>query len=113
MAKNLKAIGEVFDWPATSATTSGALVVIGALVGVALEDAEEGEVVAVRVEGVFDLPKAAGAIEQGARVYWNGSAIATSGDTFAGVAYEAAEADADIVSVKLNAAATAAASGGD
>src|SRR5690606_34885353 len=113
MAKNLKAIGEVFDWPATAATTSGQLVVIGALVGVALKDAEEGEVVAVRVEGVFDLPKAAGAIEQGARVYWNGSAIAASGDTFAGVAYEAAAADDDTVQVKLNAAAAAAAAGGD
>lgn len=112
MAKNLKALGEVFDWPATAATSSGDLVVMADTVGVALTDGEAGDVISVRVQGVFELPKAAGAIAQGARVYWNGSAIAASGDTLAGVAYTAAESGDDTVQVKLNGAAAAAPAGG-
>jgi len=108
MAKNLKAIGEVFDWTATAAVKSGDLVAMANTVGVALTDAEVGDVIAVRVEGVFELPKAAGAeIEQGAAVYWDGTTIAAGdgegANARAGVAYVAAAAADTTVQVKLNA----------
>lgn len=50
---------------------SGDVVVAGTLVGVAVKDGVEGEVVAVNLTGVFELPKATGAITQGAEVYWS------------------------------------------
>lgn len=108
MAKNLKALGEVFDYPATRTIKSGDAVVMADTVGVALTDGVNGDTIAVRVEGVFELPKAAGAaIEQGAAVYWDGTAIAAGdgegANARAGVAYVAADADDTTVQVKLNA----------
>lgn len=108
MAKNLKALGEVYDWPATQTTASGDLVVMEDTVGVALTDAAVGDTIAVRVEGVFELPKAAGAIAQGQAVYWDGTGItatapAEGAGTYAGKAYIAAAADDTVAQVALNA----------
>lgn len=107
MAKNLKALGEVFDYPATRTIKSGDVVVMTDTVGVALVDGANGDTIAVRVEGVFELPKAAdAAIEQGQVVYWDGTAIAGvegEGNTYAGRAYVAAAAADTTAQVKLNA----------
>lgn len=98
MAQNYIESGEVLDLTATAATTSGQVVVIGAMVGVAMGDAAIGEVVAVRLKGVYEVPKATGAITLGAKVYWNGTgATATATDnTFMGYAWTA-QASADTV----------------
>lgn len=107
MAKNLKALGEVFDYPATRTIKSGDVVVMTDTVGVALVDGVNGDTIAVRVEGVFEVPKAADAvIEQGQVVYWDGTAIAGEegeGNTYAGRAYVASAAADTTVQVKLNA----------
>ena len=108
MAKNLKALGEVYDYPATAAIASGDVVVMNDTIGVALTDAAIGDVIAVRVEGVFELPKLASSdIGQGKKVYWdavNGQVnLTASGNTYAGKAYEAAGATATTVQVALNA----------
>ena len=105
MAKNLKALGEVYDYPATGPVSSGDLIDMTDTVGVALSDGVAGDIVPVRVEGVFELPKAAAtAITQGQKVYWNGSAIDTTNTgQYAGKAYVAAAADGTTVQVALNA----------
>lgn len=103
MAQNYIESGEVLDWTATAATTSGQVVVIGAMVGVAMGDAAIGEVVAVRLKGVYEVPKATGAITLGAKVYWNGtSATATATDnTFMGYAWTAQISADTVVRVVL------------
>jgi predicted RecA/RadA family phage recombinase len=93
---------------------SGAPVVIGALLGVAVTDIADGHSGAVITEGVVELPKATGsAIAQGAAVDFDlsagaidGSITPAAGDLLGcGVAWAAAEAADEVVMVKLNAAA--------
>ena len=105
MAKNLKALGEVYDYPATAAVTSGDVIEMTDTIGVALSDGAIGETISVRVAGVFELPKAAAtAITQGQSVYWSGTAITTTAtDTYAGKAYVAAVADDTVVQLSLHA----------
>lgn len=108
MAKNLKALGEVFDYTCTGNVTSGQLVVMNDTVGVAITDGKAGDVIAVRAEGVFELPKLASSdIGQGKKVYWDATNsqinLTASGNTYAGKAYVAAAATTTTVQVALNA----------
>ena len=93
---------------------SGAPVVIGAQIGVAIVDIANGASGAVGVEGVFALPKAAGsAIGLGDAVDFDvseakidGAITAATGDLIGcGVAWAAAAAGDEQVMVKLNARA--------
>ena len=45
--------------------------IIGSIAGVAKTDIAVGEIGAVHITGVYNLPKAADAITQGSKVYWN------------------------------------------
>jgi predicted RecA/RadA family phage recombinase len=78
--------------------TSGQGVIIGAMFGVAAGDAAQGKDFEMAVEGVYTLPKAAGAIGEKVKVYWitaDKKVTATaSGNTLIGHAAKAA-ADAD------------------
>lgn len=69
--------GQTMTW--TNATgslvTSGSVVVVGTLVGVAIADIKNGEVGELKLTGVHSLPKAAESITQGNVVYWDGSAV--------------------------------------
>jgi predicted RecA/RadA family phage recombinase len=87
--------------------TSGQATLFGSIFGVAATDAAAGKKVAVKVEGVFILPKATGAgIDEGAKVYWitaDKKVTATaSGNTLIGNAVEAAVAGATEVAVRLS-----------
>ncbi|MBU1040060.1 MAG: DUF2190 family protein [Proteobacteria bacterium] len=95
---------------------SGSPVLVGATLGVAcgiIADDTEG---VLAIEGVYELPKATGAIGQGALVYWDADgnpvvgatqtgALTTtdSGNTLAGRAYAAAASGDATVQIKLNA----------
>lgn len=76
----------------------GDLIIIGSVIGVAMSDGDGTNLVTVKTEGVYSLPKAVEAITQGAKVYWDGTnknvtATATS-NTYIGYAWEdAASAD--------------------
>lgn len=115
MATNYHQDGTTLDYTnATgSAILSGAPVVIGGLLAVAIADIAPGETGAVKTTGVFELPKGANAIEQGAAVDFDVSegavdviGTAASGDlTGCGVAWQAADAEDATVHVKLNASA--------
>lgn len=64
--------GFVLDYLVPAAgVKSGDVVVAGELVGVAVKDGVEGEMVAVNLTGVFELPKVTTAITLGAALYWD------------------------------------------
>lgn len=76
MATNYVNDGTVVTFANTGAAiTSGSVVVVGELLGVALEDiAATSGTGAVQIEGVFDLPKVdAAVIAQGEGVIWDSS----------------------------------------
>ena len=107
MAKNFVQDGHILDVLAGSNIVSGAVVIIGTIAGIAIADIASGKTGAVRIAGVFSLPKAAGvAITQGAKVYWNAGAgnvtTTASGNTLFGVAAVAAASGDANVSVLLN-----------
>ena len=101
--------GEVITLAApTGGVTGGSAVLVNALFGIAIHDAAEGEDVALQIEGVVDLPKAAGALAVGVKVYFdatnhNVTATAT-GNTPIGVAVAAATAGDALARVRLNGA---------
>lgn len=108
MAQNHVQEGSVLQYTNStgSAITSGTPIVVGAWVGVALGDIADGATGSVAIEEVWDLPKEAEALTQGAVVYLTatGTITATSTDnTLAGKAFEAATSGAATVLVKLNA----------
>lgn len=75
MAKNYRSDGTAVTLTAPAGgVASGAGVLIGALFGVAGDTVAEGELFALGVSGVYELPKAAGALTSGARAYWDAAA---------------------------------------
>lgn len=70
--KNYVQEGNTITVTAAAAITSGQLVVVGAINGVAASDAASGADVEVTVEGVFELPKVTtDVIAQGDKLYWD------------------------------------------
>lgn len=103
--KNFRSNGESFTATLTAPVASGGVVVMTSVVGVAYSAGIIGQNIAVATEGVFVLPKAAGALTQGQKVYYDataGNITATVGaNVVAGFVFEAAAAGATEVSVKL------------
>lgn len=114
MSTNYVQDGAVIDHTAGSTITSGDVVVIGNIIGVALEDIVSGEVGPVQIEGVFDLPKVDAAViaagealvyDVSASKFDDGSATPATGDVSnCCVAMEALGATtSENIKVKLNA----------
>jgi predicted RecA/RadA family phage recombinase len=105
--KNFVEDGKVLNYKVTAAAVkSGDVVVVGKIVGVAVTDGAIGDTIAVAIEGVYKLPKASGALTQGAAAYVivadstiTGSATS---NTFAGYVWKAAAAGDVTVAVKLS-----------
>lgn len=119
--KNYIQKGDVLEYtvPAEGTVTAGTPVVIGSMLAIPAVSGVAADVVACKLTGVYELPKVAGEIVQGTKVYWNhtlGKITTTpTGFTFAGFVWAtAANADTTIL-VKLspgaNIAATVAAIG--
>lgn len=86
---------------------SGGGMLVGAIFGVAAEDAVQGAPVDAVTEGVFTLPKPlAGAIAVGAPVFWDDTAkqatATATNNTRIGVAVAAAADQTGTVAVRLN-----------
>lgn len=99
-------VGDVLDLVAPSGgVIGGVLYVIGKIAAVAAATVAEGETFAGVVEGVVSLPKATGAITQGATVYWDATAgnVTTTATSNTKIGYAtAAQASGDTtVNVKL------------
>ena len=89
--KNYVSDGENITVAAPAALNSGDGVLVGSLFGVASSTVASGAQVAIVVEGVFTLPKAASqAWTVGAKVYWdatnNRCTTVATGNTLIGVA---------------------------
>lgn len=108
--KNWIGEGRVLNkWANTSGAkvASGSGVIVGSIFGVAKLDIADGKTGPLDIEGVFELPKAAGVVlAQGAACYWNDTAKnitdVSEGNTRAGIAFKAAASAAATVQVKLN-----------
>ena len=73
--KNFIQLGETLTVAAPATITSGQLVVVGSLIGVANFDAASGADVEIDIAGVFELPKVlTDAIAVGDRLYWDSAA---------------------------------------
>lgn len=71
MATNFVQPGNTLMLTAPADVTSGQLIIVGALAGVCSYDAGSGKPVEVTVDGVWTLPKATGAINEGAIVWFD------------------------------------------
>ena len=96
----------LLDYTPSAAVAAGDVVVLGDLVTVAPVAIAANKLGAVAVEGVFELPKASGAISQGVIVYWDATAgnittTAGSNKRAGKAAYAQASGDAT-VKVLLN-----------
>ena len=97
--------GDIIDLVTPSGGyTSGQLVVAGELTGVAGKTTLEDELCPVSMSGVFVLPKLAGALAVGAKVYSDAGAAVdgTDTDTFVGFVTVAALSGDATASVKLS-----------
>lgn len=118
MAKTHVQEGKKMDWTNETASdvVSDQVVVVGAIVGIAQGDIADGETGVLAVAEVHRLPKATGAITQGAALYWDangdpvggtagsGALTTTATDnTLAGKAFAAAASGDATVDIKLNA----------
>lgn len=110
MANNYLYTGDVLDYTNGGSTdiSSGAPVLLGSRLGVALADIPVGGVGSVRMSGVFTLAKlSTDDVEQGELLYWdatNARLTATaSTHKLAGYAAFAAGAGVTTVAIKLNA----------
>ncbi|MGA7452477.1 MAG: DUF2190 family protein [Rhodoplanes sp.] len=114
MAKTFVQPGDTVDPVApVGGVKSGDVVVVGNLIGVAQTDALEGVSYALALEGVWRLPKASGAINAGAKVWWdagNGNVANASGSGLfpLGCAVAAAGANDTTALIRLDGVATAA-----
>jgi predicted RecA/RadA family phage recombinase len=106
MATNYVQEGKTLNYTAGADITSGQFVLIGTIGAVAKTDIANGKTGAVHVCGVFSLPKASGAVTQGAKLYWDESesevTTTATDNTLIGVAAAAAASGDSNVHVLLN-----------
>jgi predicted RecA/RadA family phage recombinase len=88
----------------TSGAQSGDVFAQGSLIGIVCADAWANSDVEVALTGVYDLPKGAEQIDQGAAVYWTGSAVTTTSasNKLLGAAILAAATNDPSCRVRLN-----------
>lgn len=112
MAQNYVQPGDVMQYTAGGAIASGAAVLVGDLLGVALgAAAANGDIISVAVEGVFSIPKrthaSSAAMAQGSKVYWDATnSVLDNTDNVGankhvGYAFETAASTAATVNVRL------------
>lgn len=100
--------GDVIDYTAGSNIVAGQVVLIGARIGVALQDIANGKVGSVAMTGVFTINKlSTDVVAAGALLYWDNSnsrlTVTSSGNTLAGYAVAAAGNGVATVNIKINA----------
>lgn len=100
--------GDVIDYTAGANILSGQVVLIGARIGVALQDIANGKVGSMAMTGVFTINKlSTDVVAAGALLYWDNSnsrlTVTSSGNTLAGYAVAAAGSGVATVNIKINA----------
>jgi predicted RecA/RadA family phage recombinase len=111
MARTFIQPGDTITLIAPRALNPGDGVLVGALFGIALSTAASGANIETRTRGVWDVAKAAGAVTQGQKLYWDNAAFnvttTAGGNTIIGVATQAAASGDATARVKLNEAVLA------
>lgn len=90
-----------WDYVAGADITSGDVVEMGDVTGVALETVVSGASVAVGISGSWSLPKDGAAYAQGATVDWDGSTVIAGAGSKIGVVRDAAAGGDAVVTVML------------
>lgn len=116
MSKKYVQPGDMMNYTASAAISSGDPVLVGVRLGVAEGDIANGGTGVLAMTGVHTVRKATGAITQGAALYWDadgnpvggasgaGALTTTSTDnTLAGYAFKAAGSSDTTVEIKINA----------
>lgn len=107
MAKNFKRKGETIDFVASANTLSGALVIVGTVAAISLNDVASGEEGVGHVEGVWELPAvsaATGAVGALAYATTAGNVTGTATDNTLIGKFWAAKTNGQVTAmVKLNA----------
>lgn len=97
--------GESLDFVNAESTVieANTIMDLGTRIGVVGTDVNPGEKGSIHVTGVYEIQKTGtGKIEMGAAVYYDGTGITSAtGGTPAGYAAATAEADAEVILVKL------------
>lgn len=106
--KNAVSEGLAVDHAPAAARAAGAATLIGARIGVAVNDVAANASGVFRVRGVFNLPKlSTDNVAQGALLYWDNANLrlttTASGNTLAGYAVAAAGSGVATVDVSINA----------
>jgi predicted RecA/RadA family phage recombinase len=109
--KNFISEGKTIDLTVKDNPVKGGdIIIVGAIAAVAVTDGKVGDVIAAKVEGVFELPAGNGALAQGVKAYLNVAETGertivgtATGNTLVGYVWEASEAAAPTVLVKINA----------
>jgi predicted RecA/RadA family phage recombinase len=103
--KNFVQEGDVVTLTAPYTRTSGQGALVGSCFGVATVDVSSGSSASFALKGVFDITKAAGAITQGAKVYWDDTnknvTTTSSANTLIGVCVSAAASGDATARVRL------------
>jgi predicted RecA/RadA family phage recombinase len=108
MARNFVQEGSIIDHTPGSAVASGAVVLMGARIGIALSAIAANATGSVQVEGVFTVAKlSTDVVAQGALLYWdagNSRLTTTAGaNVLAGYATAAAGNGVTTVNININA----------
>ncbi|MBS7810530.1 DUF2190 family protein [Roseococcus pinisoli] len=72
--KNFVQKGAIISVTAPAILASGQGCLVGDLFGVATKAAASGSIVEILTQGVVELPKASGAVNEGVRVFWDNAA---------------------------------------
>jgi predicted RecA/RadA family phage recombinase len=101
MSAKFDKIADRIDYTPGSDVASGAVVVVGGIVGVALEPIASGDLGALAVEGQFELDLATGKTFSAGDAVYVASSEATDSGTFFGWAVADSDATAGTVKAKL------------
>ena len=104
--RNFIQTGDVLDHKPVAAVASGAVVVIGKRVGVAVADIAANDIGPVRVKGVVELACVSTALAQGDLLYWDATNARLTGtatdNTLAGYAASASANGVSTIWLHLN-----------
>jgi predicted RecA/RadA family phage recombinase len=106
--KNAVSMGLTIDHAPSAQRLAGAMTLIGARVGVAVNDVAATTVGVFAIEGVYTIPKlSTDVVAQGALLYWDNTNLrlttTSAGNTLAGSAFAAAGNGDTTVQIKINA----------
>jgi len=100
--------GKKMDYTCAAAVAMDDVIVVGTVVGIASTAGAIGDIIALDVEGVYELKANTAAITQGAKVYWDATNKEITADdndganVAAGVAWAAKAPTVLVAAVKLN-----------